>query len=131
MARLAIARHTKLSDVPREAGAPPTASLAALTASGGSNEVSAVRQIAPGGEDGPPHKHDCDEIVVVVEGHVDVEAGDETVTLGAGDALLVPADLVHRMRTTHGDAQWLIISRSERRFFAPDGTAIPLPDWAH
>jgi len=131
MSSLRVARHIMLSEVPREDGAAPTASLPALTPRGGSVDLAAIRQIAPGGEDGPPHKHDCDEIVVMIAGNVEVDAEEETIALAPGDALLVPADRTHRMRNVgNGEAHWFIISRADRRFLAPNGDEVPMPDWA-
>ena len=68
------------------------------TPSRGAHEVMVWRtRVAPGG--GPPvHKHDHEEVVVIVSGTGTFEEADGTVQpFGPGDTLLAPAGTVHEL----------------------------------
>jgi uncharacterized cupin superfamily protein len=61
-------------------------------------------ELEPGGK-GKPHDHSGDgqeEAYLVVDGELDVDLGDETVTLGVGEAVRVSADQ-HRQLVNRGD----------------------------
>lgn len=48
------------------------------------------------GQKQKPHRHEgADKVYAVLEGQVLVRIGDESATLGAGDAVLAPAGLDH------------------------------------
>ncbi|HEY0710663.1 MAG TPA: cupin domain-containing protein [Polyangia bacterium] len=51
--------------------------------------------LAPG-QAQKPHKHaDADKVYAVIEGEVSVRIGEETATLGSGQAALAPAGIDH------------------------------------
>jgi mannose-6-phosphate isomerase-like protein (cupin superfamily) len=53
--------------------------------------------IPPGG--GPPrHRHDFEELFAVLEGEIDVTFRGDTVTVGAGETINVPANAPHGFR---------------------------------
>jgi quercetin dioxygenase-like cupin family protein len=63
----------------------------------GSQGIALVRgRIAPGGVL-PPHIHDVEEALTVLEGTALSEIGDEVFTLGPGDAVLLPANVPHQL----------------------------------
>lgn len=43
----------------------------------------------------PLHKHEADEVIVVLEGSVEARLGDEVATVGADHTLVVPPDTPH------------------------------------
>ena len=45
-----------------------------------------------------PHSHSADEFIYIIEGMIDMEMNDETVTLKQGEGILVPAHTPHRPR---------------------------------
>lgn len=104
------------------------ASLA--TPSKGAKEVSVVRQRqAPGGFN-PTHTHDREEVMVQLAGSVTLSFGDERIMLSAGDTVIVPAGMPHRLDNTgDADAEWLIVSPAGVRFFKETGEEAH-PDWA-
>ena len=131
MSGLTISRSASIADAPPAPGAPPTLSLAALTPRLGSKDMAVIRQIAPAGVDGPAHSHDRDEVMIMLEGSLSVEAGDTVASLSPGDAVLVPAGTTHQLKNAgSGDAQWLTVSRAGIRFFVPGGDEVPAPEWA-
>ena len=56
------------------------------------------------------HSHgDTDDFFLVLEGSIDIELRDRTVSLGAGELFVVPAGVEHRPVARHGEARLLII----------------------
>lgn len=69
----------------------------------------------------PRHRHDgSDEIVVLLEGSIDHDVGAETLTLGAGDVLIVPAGIPHRaVNTGETEAVMIVAYPTGHRDFTP------------
>lgn len=96
----------------------------------GAKEISVIRQRQKPGASNPPHSHDREEVMVVLSGTVRVTAENETAKLFAGDALIVPANVVHWVETTGDDeAEWLLTAPAGIRFLFADSRET-LPDWA-
>ena len=45
-----------------------------------------------------PHSHSADEFIYIIEGMIDLEMNDETVTVKQGEGVLIPAGTAHRPR---------------------------------
>lgn len=100
------------------------------TPSRGATEVSVIRQRQAPSAKNPPHRHDREEIMVVLAGRVKVTAEKEEVDLSVGDALVVPADTLHQVQTTgDAEAEWLLAAPAGVRFVFADGS-IASPAWA-
>ena len=101
------------------------------TPSRGAREVMVWRtRVAPGG--GPPvHKHDHEEVVVIVSGSGTFVEEDGTVhAFGPGDTLLAPAGVVHELKADEGVAvEWIACMASGTKTFKPDGEELTTP-WA-
>lgn len=67
----------------------------------GSTENSAWRLILKPGVDAPPHALDREEIFIALSGSMQVTMNDETLTVTAGDALIVPAHQQFAMANPH------------------------------
>jgi len=68
-------------------------------------------ELEPGGK-GKPHDHTGDgqeEVYLVVDGELDVDLGDETITLGAGEAVRVLPDQ-HRQLVNRGDERVRLVA---------------------
>jgi len=48
----------------------------------------------------PLHRHDVDEVVTVLNGEGEYTLGDDVRAVGAGDAVFIPAGVVHGTRNT-------------------------------
>jgi mannose-6-phosphate isomerase-like protein (cupin superfamily) len=71
------------------------------------------------------HFHDHEEVMVQLEGTSTVVLGDETTQLMTGDAIIVPARVLHQVRNEGGaSAQWLVALPAGSRFFRPDGEEV-------
>lgn len=100
------------------------------TPSTGATEVSVIRQRQGGGSIGPHHHHDREEIVLLLAGSVAIHAGEDHARLHAGDAVVLPTGLVHRVEKLGNEpAEWLLIAPSGVGFFGVDGPRVT-PPWA-
>jgi mannose-6-phosphate isomerase-like protein (cupin superfamily) len=60
------------------------------------------------------HKHDdTDELFLVIEGTLDIELRDGTVTLGPGELFVVPRGTEHRPCARHGEVRMLLIDPAD------------------
>ncbi|HET7572645.1 MAG TPA: cupin domain-containing protein [Gaiellaceae bacterium] len=78
------------------------------------------------GRENPRHLHpDCDEVIHVLEGSIEHSCGDERVALEAGDAISIPAGLLHNARNV-GDSEAVLLvafSSATRRTIAEEDAA--------
>lgn len=67
--------------------------------------------IGPSGRSTPLHSHDREEETIhMLSGQLEVTMGDETVTLRAGDTILLPRHVAHRLSTQGDeDAHYLVL----------------------
>lgn len=109
-------------------GANTTVGVA--TPSRGAEDVSIIRQRQQPGGGNPSHFHDREEVMLVTRGAVAVTLGGETVNLGAGDTLIIPARTAHQLSNA-GDieAEWLLIGPAGVGFFHASGERAD-PVWA-
>src|SRR5690349_423174 len=98
------------------------ASSAVATPSRGAREVSVIRQRqAPGGAN-PPHRHDREEVMVVLAGAITLTANGESRPLAAGDTAIIPPDTIHGLANTGDEeAEWLLIAPAGVRFVHANG----------
>jgi quercetin dioxygenase-like cupin family protein len=100
------------------------------TPSRGATGVSVIRQGQGPGAANPPHSHDREEVMVVLSGTVRVTAEKEDAELSAGDALIVPANVVHQIETIgETEAEWLLAAPAGVRFLFADGREAS-PPWS-
>jgi quercetin dioxygenase-like cupin family protein len=96
----------------------------------GAKEVSVIQQRQAPGAANPPHLHDREEVMVVLAGTVKVTAEKDEAELSAGDALIVPANTVHRIETIgESEAEWFLAAPAGVRFLFSDGREAS-PAWA-
>ncbi len=95
----------------------------------GLSRLSVWRQSIAAGAVTPPHRHDCEEVVVVLSGSGQLLHGDAVVPFGPDTTLVVPANAVHQIINT-GDVSLELVaalSASPVEVFLPDGAPLPLP----
>lgn len=73
------------------------------------------------GSSNAEHTHpNAEEVVYVLEGEVTHTLGDQRVTLRAGDVIVVPRDVPHRLINESGaDMRAIIVFSSPDRLFVP------------
>ena len=87
-----------------------------------------LQTIAPGAET-PMHRHDCEEVIVILSGSGTCEIEGEVRSFGPGSTIVVPPNVVHRLANTGTvDMQAVAgLSAAPVHVHAPDGTRIHLP----
>ena len=72
-------------------------------ASTGARQLTVFQQWCTPGNGAPAHLHAVEEVLQIVAGEAEVWVGDDRQTLGAGDAVIIPAGAVHGFTNTGTD----------------------------
>lgn len=110
----------------------PIAGIAHATWAGsaeGLSQLSVWRQsVAPGGAT-PPHRHDCDEVVLCIGGSGEVHIDGRAHRFGADTTLVLPRGLLHQIFNTGAATLETIgvFAATPVGTALPDGEAIDLP----
>jgi mannose-6-phosphate isomerase-like protein (cupin superfamily) len=106
--------------------------IAHVTLAGSANGLHALsvwrQSIAPGGAT-PPHRHDCEEVVLVERGRGELRLGGSTQPFGPDNTLVIPRNADHQIVNT-GDEPLQVIgifATAPVEVFLPDGTSLALP----
>lgn len=95
----------------------------------GLSRLSVWRQSMAPGSATPPHQHDCEEVVLVVEGSGEVQIGVRRFAFGPDTTLVLPPNLPHQIFNT-GAVPLITVaafSATPVGTFLPDGAALELP----
>lgn len=87
-----------------------------------------MQTIAPGAET-PMHRHDCEEVIVILAGSGTCEIEGVARSFGPGSTLIIPRNAVHRIANTGADEMLAVAGLSAAPVIvqSPDGARIPLP----
>lgn len=124
---MSILRSVNLNEIETPGGNRTTA---LATPSRGATEVSVIRQQQQPGGMNPAHRHDREEIMIMLSGEVALIFDDEPRGLVGGDVAIIPAAVTHRIEN-HGleAAEWLLIAPAGIRFFHASGEET-FPEWS-
>jgi quercetin dioxygenase-like cupin family protein len=88
----------------------------------GAEQTLGIAVFAAGGSNAEHTHPNCEEIVMVLEGEIEHTLADESTVLRAGDVLVAPRDVPHRI-INHGPepCRILIVFSSPDRAFIPTG----------
>ena len=77
----------------------------------------------------PPHCHDCEEVVLVLEGSGEVQVGDRRFSFGPDSTLVLPPNLPHQIFNTGAVPLKTVAAFSATPVgtFLPDGERLELP----
>jgi mannose-6-phosphate isomerase-like protein (cupin superfamily) len=95
----------------------------------GLSGLSLWRQTMAPGCATPPHQHDCEEVVLVIEGHGELHIGGKVLPFGPDTTLALPPRVPHQIFNT-GDTPLKTVaafSSSPVGTFLPGGEPIELP----
>lgn len=107
----------------------PNAVMRTLAApSLGSSDLSVWEVAMRAGQRGPQHDVDREQVWTVLDGELEVQAGNEALAVRAGDALRLPAGALRQI-AAKTDARVLVASRAGATVTTPGGGGRPLP-WA-
>jgi mannose-6-phosphate isomerase-like protein (cupin superfamily) len=93
--------------------------------------LSMWRQSMAPGSATPPHCHDCEEVVLVLEGGGEVQIGDERFDFGPDSTLVLPPNVPHQIFNTGAVPLKTVAAFSSTPVgtFLPQGERLELP-WA-
>ncbi len=79
----------------------------------------------------PIHYHDCEEVIIILQGSGTLMMQDKPHAFVAGQTAIAPPKAVHQLINTGQDELRILATLSETpaRAFLPDGSPFPLP-WA-
>lgn len=107
----------------------PNATMRTLAApSVGATELAVWEVTMTGGQAGPPHRVDHEQVWVVLSGGLCLHLGAEILRVGAGDSVILPAEEERRV-VAEADVRALVSSVASPMVQTQDGAERPLP-WA-
>ena len=95
----------------------------------GLSRLSMWRQAMAPGSATPPHRHDCEEVVLVLEGRGEVHIAGKPIAFGPDTTLVLPADVPHQIFNT-GSVPLVTVaafSSAPVGTFHPEGVPLALP----
>ena len=95
----------------------------------GLEQLSVWRQTLAPGAATPPHRHDCDEVVLCLAGQGEVHAQGTVQRFGADCTLVLPKGRDHQIFNTGAQAMEIIgmFGATPVATYLPDGVALELP----
>ena len=86
-------------------------------------------QVIDAGSGTPPHWHECEEVIIVLQGEGTLHQADIARPFRAGDTLILPALEVHQIVNTGGAPLRVLAAfgMAPVRVALPDGTPVVLP----
>jgi quercetin dioxygenase-like cupin family protein len=84
--------------------------------------------IAPGAAT-PPHRHDCDEVVVVSAGRGELRVDGSVQAFGPDCTIVLPANVEHQIVNSGAEPLSIVavLSATPVQVLLPDGSPLPLP----
>lgn len=95
----------------------------------GLHKLSIWRQNMRAGTATPPHRHDCEEVVLCEAGHGEILIDGQRYPFCANQTIVIPPDLPHQIFNV-GDGPLVtlaVFSRTPVEVAYPDGAALELP----
>jgi mannose-6-phosphate isomerase-like protein (cupin superfamily) len=95
----------------------------------GLNSLSVWMQTMAPGAATPPHRHDCDEVVVVLAGRGEVHIAGQVQAIGPNQTLVLPAEVDHQIVNTGDEPLQTLaaLAATPVQVTLPDGSRFPLP----
>ena len=97
--------------------------------SDGTHAMEAWKQALAPGAATPPHFHECEEVIYILQGMGEIAIEGETVPFAADCTLILPPLQVHQITNTGPEEMRLAacLSESPARVFLPSGELLALP----
>lgn len=95
----------------------------------GLEHLSLWSQLIEPGSGTPPHRHDCEEVVLCAAGHGELLFGGQRLAFGPRSTVCIPANEPHQIVNTGDEPLRItaVFSKSPVEAFFPDGQRIDLP----
>lgn len=111
----------------------PTAGIPGIrhtTLAGSDNglaQLSVWRQTIEAGQATPPHRHDCEEVVLVTSGRGELHIGAAVHPFGPDSTLVIPRNADHQIVATETLTLVAALAATPVQVLLPDGQPIELP----
>ncbi len=119
-----MAIHHRDDEQPVDLAGNHIAGLA--TPARGAAQVEVWRSVVEAGSCTPLHRHDTEEVVVVLRGTGRARIDDVEVRYRPGDTLILPGGVLHQL-FADSDGEYLAAMPLGSRVTAPDGAVMDLP----
>jgi quercetin dioxygenase-like cupin family protein len=95
----------------------------------GTRKLEVWMQTIAAGAETPLHRHDCEEVIVVLRGAGACEIAGVTHSFGPNSTLIVPPNVVHKIANTSDEEMWIVgaLSMAPVVVHTADGAPLPLP----
>lgn len=95
----------------------------------GLKQISIWRQTVAPGAATPPHRHDCDEVVLCQAGHGELHVDGQVHRFGADCTLVLPRERVHQIFNVGSIPMEIVgvFGATPVGTFLPDGAVLELP----
>jgi mannose-6-phosphate isomerase-like protein (cupin superfamily) len=95
----------------------------------GLTQLSVWRQTIEAGQATPPHRHDCEEVVIIESGRGELNIAGAVYPFGPNTTLVIPRNADHQIVNVGAEPMNLTaaFSASPVEAMFPDGQPIPLP----
>lgn len=87
-----------------------------------------LQTLAPGAAS-PVHRHDCDEVILILSGSGICDVAGEEMAFGPNSTLVIEPDVVHQIRNTSDEPMALVaaLGMAPVRVRTAEGAPLPLP----
>lgn len=95
----------------------------------GLEQLSIWQQILEPGAATPPHRHDCEEVILCSAGRGELHFDGRKVSFGAHQTVCIPRNALHQLVNSGRDPLHLVavFSKTPVEVFLPDGAPFALP----
>ena len=95
----------------------------------GLKQLSIWQQILEPGAATPPHRHDCEEVVLCSAGRGELRFGERKLNFGAHQTVCIPRNALHQIVNAGSGPLHLVavFSKSPVDVYLPDGEPVVLP----
>lgn len=114
---------------PAEAGIPGIAHATLAGNSEGLRDISIWHQSVAPGAATPPHRHDCEEVVLCTSGHGELHIDGRVERFGPNTTVVVPRNADHQIFSVGSEPLQMIavFGMSPVEVYLPDGERLELP----
>lgn len=114
---------------PEATAIPGVAHATWAGAADGLSQLSVWRQTLAPGAATPPHRHDCDEVVLCLQGHGEVHSEGQVRRFGADTTVALPRHQLHQLFNVGDEPLQLlaVLASTPVTTVLPDGQVLDLP----
>ena len=121
--------HVISNQAPAATGIPGIQHATLAGSDDGLRRISVWQQALAPGAATPPHRHDCEEVVLCTAGEGELHVGGRVERFSADMTVLIPADVDHRIVSVGKEALQVVavFGATPVATWLPDGEPLALP----